>query len=251
VHAFEDPAVIAGQGTLGLELAEQLESVETLVVPVGGGGLAAGIALALTELRPEVRLVGVQAATCAPFAGHKPEGLTIADGIAVKKPGELTRALLAGRLDDFVTVTDAEIAQAIVLLLERVKLVVEGAGAASVAALLNGKIAGEGPVCALLSGGNIDSTLLIEVARHGLTQAGRFLVLRTRLEDRPGALAKLLSLIAAERMNVLAVEHHREGMDLPVTGTEVELTLSTRDEEHCAEVLQRLADWGYEAERVR
>jgi threonine dehydratase len=251
VHAFEDPAVIAGQGTLGLELAEQLENVEALVVPVGGGGLAAGIALALKELRPEMRLVGVQAATCAPFAGHEPAGLTIADGIAVKKPGELTRALLAGRLDDFVTVTDAEIAQAIVLLLERVKLVVEGAGAASVAALLNGKVAGDGPVCALLSGGNIDSTLLIEVARHGLTQAGRFLVLRTRLEDRPGALAKLLSLIAAERMNVLAVEHHREGMDLPVTGTEVELTLATRDEEHCAEVLQHLGDWGYEAERVR
>ena len=251
VHAFDDPVVIAGQGTLGLELVEQLESVEALVVPVGGGGLAAGIALALKELRPEVRLVGVQAATCAPFAGHEPEGLTIADGIAVKKPGELTRALLAGRLDDLVTVTDAEIAQAIVLLLERVKLVVEGAGAVSVAALLNGKVAGDGPACALLSGGNIDSTLLIEVARHGLTQAGRFLVLRTRLEDRPGALAKLLSLIAGERMNVLAVEHHREGMDLPVTGTEVELTLSTRDEEHCAEVLQRLADWGYEAERLR
>jgi threonine dehydratase len=251
VHAFDDPVVIAGQGTLGLELVEQLESVEALVVPVGGGGLAAGIALALKELRPEVRLVGVQAATCAPFAGHEPEGLTIADGIAVKKPGELTRALLAGRLDDLVTVTDAEIAQAIVLLLERVKLVVEGAGAVPVAALLNGKVAGDGPACALLSGGNIDSTLLIEVARHGLTQAGRFLVLRTRLEDRPGALAKLLSLIAGERMNVLAVEHHREGMDLPVTGTEVELTLSTRDEEHCAEVLQRLADWGYEAERLR
>jgi threonine dehydratase len=251
VHAFDDPVVIAGQGTLGLELVEQLESVEALVVPVGGGGLAAGIALALKELRPEVRLVGVQAATCAPFAGHEPEGLTIADGIAVKKPGELTRALLAGRLDDLVTVTDAEIAQAIVLLLERVKLVVEGAGAVPVAALLNGKVAGDRPACALLSGGNIDSTLLIEVARHGLTQAGRFLVLRTRLEDRPGALAKLLSLIAGERMNVLAVEHHREGMDLPVTGTEVELTLSTRDEEHCAEVLQRLADWGYEAERLR
>jgi threonine dehydratase len=251
VHAFEDPAVIAGQGTLGLELAEQLGNVEALVVPVGGGGLAAGIALALKELRPELRLVGVQAATCAPFAGHEPEGLTIADGIAVKKPGELTRALLADRLDDLVTVTDAEIAQAIVVLLERVKLVVEGAGAASVAALLNGNVAGGGPACALLSGGNIDSTLLIEVARHGLTQAGRFLVLRTRLEDRPGALAKLLSLVAEERMNVLAVEHHREGMDLPVTGTEVELTLSTRDEEHCAEVLQHLADWGYEAERVR
>jgi threonine dehydratase len=251
VHAFEDEAVIAGQGTLGLELAEQLGDIDVLVVPVGGGGLASGIALALKELRPGLSIVGVQAETCAPFAGAAPSGHTIADGIAVKKPGELTRAILAERLDDLVTVSDREIAQAIVLLLERVKLVVEGAGATSVAALLNGKVGGSGPACALLSGGNIDATLLIEVARHGLTQAGRFLVVRTRLEDRPGELSKLLGLVAEERVNVLAVEHHREGMDLPVTGTEVELTLATRDEEHCGELLDRLAGWGYAAERVR
>jgi threonine dehydratase len=251
VHAFEDEAVIAGQGTLGLELAEQLGEVEVLVLPVGGGGLASGIALALKELRPGMRIVGVQAETCAPFTGAAATGYTIADGIAVKQPGELTRAILAERLDEVVTVTDREIAQAIVLLLERVKLVVEGAGAVSVAALLNGKVGGSGPACALLSGGNIDATLLIEVARHGLTQAGRFLVVRTRIEDRPGELAKLLGLIAEERVNVLAVEHHREGMDLPVTGTEVELTLATRDDEHCAELLDRLAGWGYSAERVR
>jgi threonine dehydratase len=251
VHAFEDEVVIAGQGTLGLELAEQVQALETLVVPMGGGGLASGIALALKELRPEVKIVGVQAATCAPFAGAEPSGHTIADGIAVKKPGELTSRILADRLDDVVTVGDREIAEAIVLLLERVKLVVEGAGAASVAALLGGKISGKGPACALLSGGNIDATLLIEVARHGLTQAGRFLVMRTRLEDRPGELSRLLALIAGERVNVLAVEHHREGMDLPVTGTEVELTLATRDEEHCEELLARLAEWGYSTERLR
>ena len=131
------------------------------------------------------------------------------------------------------------------------KLVVEGAGAASVAALLTGKVGGSGAACALLSGGNIDATLLIEVTRHGLTQAGRFLVMRTRVEDRPGELARLLALIAGERVNVLAVDHHREGMDLPVTGTEIELTLSTRDEEHCGELLARLAEWGYPTERVR
>jgi threonine dehydratase len=250
VHAFEDEAVIAGQGTLGLEIAEQVEELETVVVPIGGGGLASGIALALKELRPDVKIVGVQAETCAPFAGDGPLGHTIADGIAVKKPGELTSRILADRLDDVVTVSDREIAQAIVLLLERVKLVVEGAGAASVAAVLAGRIGG-GPACAVLSGGNIDATLLIEVARHGLTQAGRFLVLRTRIEDRPGELVRLLSLIAGERVNVLAVEHHREGMDLPVTGTEVELTLATRDEEHCNELLARLAEWGYATERVR
>jgi threonine dehydratase len=250
VHAFEDEVVIAGQGTLGLELAEQTGDIETLVVPVGGGGLASGIAIALNELCPDVKVVGVQAESCAPFTGRDPAGTTIADGIAVKKPGDLTMRILEDRLDELVVVSDRQIAEAIVLMLERVKLVVEGAGAASVAAVLAGKVGGSGRACALLSGGNIDATLLIEVARHGLTQAGRFLVVRTKLEDRPGELSRLLALIAGERVNVLAVEHHREGMDLPVTGTEVELTLATRDEEHCEELLVRLADGGYETERV-
>jgi threonine dehydratase len=251
VHAFEDEVVIAGQGTLGLELAEQADGIGTLVVPIGGGGLASGIAVALKELRPEIRIVGVQAASCAPLVGEEPSGFTIADGIAVKKPGVLTSAILENRLDDVVTVTDEQIAQAIVFLLERVKLVVEGAGAASVAALVSGRVPGSGPACAVLSGGNIDASLLIEVARFGLTRAGRFLILSTRIDDRPGALAKLLGLVAAERVNVLSVEHHREGIDLPVTGTEVELTLAMRDEEHCEELLRRVAEWGYAAERVR
>jgi threonine dehydratase len=250
IHAFEDKIVIAGQGTVGLEIAEQVHELETVVVPIGGGGLASGISLALSELRPGVKIVGVQAESCAPFAGDREPGHTIADGIAVKTPGELTKRILEDRLDRVVTVSDREIAQAIVLLLERVKLVVEGAGAASVAALLGGKVPGGGPALALLSGGNIDATLLIEIARHGLTQAGRFLVMRTRLDDRPGALARLLALIAGERVNVLSVDHHREGMDLPVTGTEVELTLSMRDDEHCDELLARLAEWGYSTERV-
>src|ERR687896_1840881 len=167
VHAFEDEVVVAGQGTLGLELAEQMGDVEVLVVPIGGGGLASGIAIALKDLRPGVKIVGVQAAACAPFAGIEPVGTTIADGIAVKNPGELTTQILEDRIDDVVVVNDREIAQAIVVLLERVKLVVEGAGAASVAAVLGGKVGGSGPACALLSGGNIDATLLIEVARHG------------------------------------------------------------------------------------
>ncbi len=252
VHAFEDERVIAGQGTVGLELAEQLGAdVATLVVPVGGGGLASGIALALDELRPGLRIVGVQAAACAPFAGSEPTGNTIADGIAVKQPGELTSALLAERLDGVVTVTDAEIAGAILLLNERCKLTVEGAGAASVAALVAGKAGGEGPACAVLSGGNIDASSLIEVLRHGLTRAGRYVVVRTRVTDRPGNLARLLALIAEERGNVLGVDHHREGMDLPVTGTEIELTLALRDEEHCAELLGRLAEEGYPVERLR
>lgn len=251
VHAFEDPLVLAGQGTLGLELAEQLgPEVETVVIPIGGGGLAAGIALALGELRPEIRLVGVQAAACAPFAGQLPSGNTIADGIAVKQPGELTQSLLAGRLEDVVTVTDAEIAGAILLVSERCKLTVEGAGAASVAALLAGKVEGAGAVCALLSGGNIDASMLIEVLRHGLTRAGRYLVVRTRVDDRPGNLAGLLAAVAEEGANVLVVDHHREGVDLPVTGTEIGLTLVMRDEEHCAELLARLDERGYSVERL-
>ena len=251
IHAFEDEAVIAGQGTIGLELAEQLGEVEVVVVPVGGGGLAAGVATALKEIRPEVRIVGVQAARFAPLTGEAEGGYTIADGIAVKRPGELTTPILRDRLDDVVAVTDDEIAEAIVVLLERVKLVVEGAGAASVAALLSGKVGGTGAVCALLSGGNIDATLLLAVARHGLTRAGRFVVVRTRVHDRPGELAQLLTRLASERVNVLSVEHHREGMDLPLTETEIELTLAARDEAHCAEVLAHLAEWGYAVERLR
>ena len=251
VHPFEDPDVIAGQGTLGLELAEDVREVGAVVVPVGGGGLAAGVAIALRALRPEIRLVGVQAAACAPLAGGEPGGFTIADGIAVKKPGELTSAILADLLDDIVTVTDDEIAAAIVLLLERTKLVVEGAGAASVAALLAGRVGGSGPVCAVLSGGNIDASTIIDVARYSLARAGRFIAVRTRVPDRPGALAMLLSLIAGERVNVIAVQHMREGVEVPLGETAVELLLQTRDEEHCLEVLARLREWGYTAERMR
>ncbi|MBD0291798.1 MAG: pyridoxal-phosphate dependent enzyme, partial [Thermoleophilia bacterium] len=185
VHAFEDEEVIAGQGTIALELVEQVPDVDAVVVPVGGGGLAAGIALALRAVRPSARIVGVQAATCAPLAGGEERGFTIAEGIAVKEPGALTAAVLRETLDDIVTVTDEEISQAIVLLLERTKLLVEGAGAAPVAALLAGRVPGEGRAAPILSGGNIDATLLISVMRHGLTTAGRYLVLRTRLADRP------------------------------------------------------------------
>jgi threonine dehydratase len=169
----------------------------------------------------------------------------------VKQPGDLTRERLSGRLDEVVTVTDAEIAGAILLVSERCKLTVEGAGAASVAALLAGKVPGSGPVCALLSGGNIDASMLIEVLRHGLTRAGRYLVVRTRVSDRPGNLADLLALVAEERANVVGVDHHREGMDLPVTGTEIELTLAMRDEEHCEDLLTRLDEGGYAVERLR
>jgi threonine dehydratase len=242
IHPFEDPVVIAGQGTIGLELAEQLPTAQTILIPVGGGGLAAGIATALRKVRPEVRIVGVQAGK---------SGFTIADGIFVKHPGELTMSILDALLDDMIDVADEEISEAIVLLLERTKLVVEGAGAVGVAALLSRKVGGDGPVAVVLSGGNIDATLLISVMRHGLTVAGRYLVVRTRISDRPGELIKLLQLCAEQRVNVVSVEHHREGMHVSVAETEVELTVATRNLEHCAEVLTALESHGYPVERLR
>jgi threonine dehydratase len=250
IHPFEDLDVIAGQGTIGLELAEQAPELETVVIPIGGGGLSSGIALALRAVKPDVRIVGVQAAACAPLAGGTELGYTIAEGIAVKHPGELTSRLLEDLLETVVTVTDEEISQAIVLLMERAKLVVEGAGAASIAALLAGRVPGDGPVAAILSGGNIDPTLLIQVMRHGLTLAGRYLVVRTRVPDRPGELLKLLSLFADEHANVVSVEHHREGMDTPVTESEVEATLLTRDQEHCASILDAMERSGYPVDRL-
>jgi threonine dehydratase len=242
IHPYEDLLVIAGQGTIGIELAEQAPDVATVLIPVGGGGLALGIATALRAIRPEVRLVGVQAGV---------EGHTIADGIAVKIPSEFTMPLLEDLLDDIVAVSDEEISEAIVLLLERAKLVIEGAGAVGVAALLAGKAGGSGTAIPVLSGGNIDPTMLISVMRHGLTVAGRYLVVRTQLSDRPGELIKLLSLVAEERGNVISVEHHREGMDIPVTETEVELTLVTRDEEHCQRLLFAMEERNYAVERLR
>jgi threonine dehydratase len=241
IHPYEDETVIAGQGTIGLELAEQIPQAETVLVPVGGGGLSAGIGLALRAVKPQARVVGVEI---------QRDRYTIADGIAVKRPGELTSAILDDVLDGMVTVSDEEISEAIVLLLERSKLVVEGAGAVGVAALLAGRVDGSGPAVALLSGGNIDATMLISVMRHGLTVSGRYLVVRTLLADRPGELIKLLSLVAEERGNVIAVEHHREGMDIPVSETEVELTLVTRDEEHCLQLIAAMADRGYVVQRL-
>jgi threonine dehydratase len=242
IHPYEDSLVIAGQGTIGLELLEQAPDAGTVLVPIGGGGLALGIAIALRASRPEIRIVGVQAGV---------DGYTIADGIAVKVPSEFTMPLLHDLLDDIVAVTDEEISEAIVLLLERAKLVVEGAGAVGVAALLAGKAGGSGIAIPVLSGGNIDPTMLISVMRHGLTVAGRYLVVRTQLADRPGELIKVLSLVAEERGNLISVEHHREGMDIPVSETEVELTLVTRDEEHCRRLLGAMEERGYTVERLR
>jgi threonine dehydratase len=259
VSAFDDEGIVAGQGTLGLEILEDVPEVDLLLVPLGGGGLLAGVATAVKALRPACRIVGVQAAGCASYrrsldAGAPepaPEVQTLADGIAVKRPGVVTFPIVQRLVDDVVEVSDEEICSAIVSLLERAKLVVEGAGAVGVAALLSGRVAAEGltTVC-VLSGGNLDAGLLQSVVRYGLTVGGRYLVLRTKISDRPGSLLRLLDLLARDRINIVDVEHHREGMEVGVRDVDVELTVETRDREHVVEVLNALEREGYQTERV-
>ena len=253
VHPFDHPDVIAGQGTLGLEIVEQVPSFATVVVCLGGGGLLSGVAVALRALRPDVRIVGVQAAGCASFApsleaGHPltlPTTSTIADGIAVKRPGALTLTHVQALVDDVVTVTDDELASAVVLLLERAKLVVEPAGAAAVAALLAGRATGPGPIVATLSGGNIDPLVLQHLVTGGLASVGRYATLRTRVNDTPGALSRLLSLVAAQRANVVGVAHHRLEHRLELGQVEVVLELETRGREHVAGLARTLEAEGY------
>ena len=254
IHPFEHPDVIAGQGTVGLEIARQCPEVATVAVPVGGGGLAAGITVALRAARPGARVVGVQAEAVAPVppslaAGHPvavPCGVTMADGIAVARPGELTLRLLAGPGARVLTVTEENLSRGLLLCLERAKQLVEPAGAAGVAALLEHPAEFEPPVVVVLSGGNIDPLLLAKVLRHGLAAAGRYLLLRCRLPDRPGALATLLAEVAVHGGNVLDVVHEREGADLRVDEAEVMLQVETRGPEHCREVIGQLRTAGYE-----
>ena len=260
VHPFDDPEVIAGQGTLGLELLEQVPDLGCAVVPVGGGGLISGTAIALKSARPEVRVVGVQVDACAPFplslaAGEVievPPALTIADGIAVKRPGGLTLELIQSWVDEIVVVPEDDVAEAMVLLLERAKLVVEGAGAVGVAALLAGRVpeGGAGTTVAVLSGGNVDSGLLADVARRHESLAGHRLVILRRIPDRPGALARLLSLVAGKGANLVDVQHIREGFDLHVRETAVQLVLETRGLDHADDVLAAVEEAGYSEPRL-
>jgi threonine dehydratase len=261
VHPFDDPHVVAGQGTLGLELLEDVPDLARVVVPIGGGGLAAGIAVAIKDSRPEVEIVGVQVETypsvpASLAAGHPVEvdpTVTIADGIAVKRPGALTLPLLERYLDGIALVPEDEVAEAMVLLLEKAKLVVEGAGAVSVAALLGGQVlpAPTGTTVAILSGGNVDAGLLASVARRHETEAGRRVALITRVPDRPGHLARLLELVARNGANLVEVEHVREGIDLHVRETAVQLVLETRSRDHAESVLKGIADAGYDARVMR
>jgi len=260
VHPFDDPQVILGQATLGLELLDQVPDLQTVVVPLGGGGLIAGIAGVVKRVRPHVRVVGVQAAACAPYPAALAAGVpvevnavsTIADGIAVKRPGDLTLPLVARWVDEVVVVSEEDTAEAMVLLLERAKLVVEGAGAVGVAALLSAlvKPSAEGATVVVLSGGNVDAGLLALVARRHETAVGRRLRVFTRVVDRPGGLAALLLCVAAAGGNLVAVEHVREAVDLQVRQTGVELTLETRGAEHAESIIAAMIDAGYGVERV-
>ncbi|MFS4097024.1 threonine ammonia-lyase [Streptomyces sp. AF1A] len=253
IHPFDHPDVIAGQGTVGLEILEQCPEVRTIVVGMGGGGLAAGIAVAVKAIRPDVRIVGVQAEGAAAYppalaAGH-PVALrnpaTMADGIKVGRPGEVPFAIVRDLVDEVRTVSEDQLSAALLLCLERAKLVVEPAGASPVAALLAEPGVVEGPVVAVLSGGNVDPVLLQRVLRHGMAAQGRYLAVRLRLTDRPGALATLLGVLSVVDANVLDVSHVRTDPRLGLTEAEVELHLETKGPVHCAEVGQALRDAGY------
>jgi threonine dehydratase len=240
IHPFDHPDVVAGQGTLGFEIVEQCPQVRTVLVPVGGGGLAAGVAVAVKGLDPAVHVIGVQAQESA-IRAHT----TLADGIAVASIGDIPGAILAAYADRLVTVSEAGLSRALLLCLERAKQVVEPAGAAAVAALLERPREFEPPVVIVLSGGNIDPLLLSKLLRHGLTAAGRYLAFRCRLPDQPGSLAGLLGDVAGLGANVLEVSHERLAPGLFVDEVEVVLQVETRGPGHCQEVKDKLQAAGY------
>ncbi|WP_078591519.1 threonine ammonia-lyase [Streptomyces megasporus] len=253
IHPFDHPDIVAGQGTVGLEILEQCPQVRTIVVGVGGGGLAAGVALAVKTLRPDVRVIGVQAEGAAAYppslAAGRPVALesmaTMADGIKVGRPGDVPFKIVDELVDEIRTVSEDALSSALLLCLERAKLVVEPAGASPVAALLTSPTSFEGPVVAVLSGGNVDPLVLQRTLRHGMAAAGRYLSLRLRLTDRPGALAALLGELSVADANVLDVSHVRTDPRLGLTEAEVELHLETKGPEHCAEVTAALRRAGY------
>ena len=260
IHAFDDPDVIAGQGTLGLEMLTDLPDADAIVVPVGGGGLISGIAIAARALKPDITIIGVQAAgadsCCASLEAGSLQTLstitTIADGIAVKRPGTLTFSIIQRLVDEVVPVKDEAIINAVLLLMERCKMLVEGAGAIGLAALLSGAVNLKGKkVLVPLTGGNIDINLVSRFIEHGLAAAGRYFVIHTRLTDRPGELMRMLAIIADMRINVIDVRHQRISERLPIMQREETITLETRDRAQCRELLKRLRDEGYMVEEAQ
>lgn len=258
IHPFDDPAVIAGQGTIGLEMLQQLPELGAVVVPVGGGGLISGIAVALKTLRPTIRIIGVEAEQAASAVLSRQTGRvmelgaikTIADGIAVKRVGDLTFALMQQYVDDLVTVSDEDIAAAILIYMERIRVVVEGAGAASLAALVSHKVKLDG-VCTgvVVSGGNIDVQMVAKIIEKGLVRTNRLLRITVQLLDMPGALGRLSTLLGQLRANILQISHDRLTSDLPLDRAIVDISLDTRNREHQQEVMQALDQAGYAPRR--
>lgn len=254
-HPYDDVDVVAGQATLGRELIVDVPDLRRVIVPLGGGGLASGVAIALKANDPTVEVIGVQVSACAPYAHRPPQAgpvVTLADGIAVKRPGEITRPLVEQWLDDVVVVEENSVADAMVLLMERAKLFVEGAGAVGVAALISNQLspALTGTTCVVLSGGNVDLGLLPGLIRRHETQAGRRVILFARISDRPGGLARLLTLFAENGANLIEVEHVREGVDLHVRETGVQVVLEVRGRGHAESVVRAATDAGYEIEVI-
>jgi len=256
VPPFDDPLVIAGQGTVGLELLSEAPEAEVVVVPVGGGGLISGIAVALAQRTPRIRIIGVEPTGAASMTAALMQGSpvlleqcdTVADGVAIRRVSALTIEHASAYVDEMITVDDEQISQAVLLLLERCKWVVEPAGAVGLAAVLAGKVEGSGPVLAVLSGGNVDPLLLTRLIEHGLTAAGRYLRVRVIIRDRPGALADLARALGDLRLNILAVEHRRSGVRVEIGEVEVFLTLETRDPTHRDQVMVELGARGMRAE---
>ena len=254
IHPFDHADIVAGQGTCGLEIIEQAPEAATVVVPTGGGGLVAGVAIAIKQARPDVRLVGVQAAQAAAYPHSLevgspvavPEMRTMADGIAVGLPGAIPFAAITEYVDEVVTVCEEAISRALVMTLERAKMVVEPAGAVAVAAIMSAPERFTTPTVAVLSGGNVDPLLLGKLIGSGMAAAGRYLHLRVRIPDRPGGLARLLGELAQAGANVLEVVHERLSASLAVDEVEVLLQLETRGPEHAEDVVRRLGDHGYE-----
>jgi threonine dehydratase len=258
IHPFDDPAVIAGQGTIGLEMLQQLPDLGAVIVPVGGGGLISGIAIALKALRPTLRVIGVEADHAASAVLSRRAGKvmelgaikTIADGIAVKRVGELTFALMEHYVDDLITVSDEDIAAAILIYMERIRVVVEGAGAASLAALVSHKVKLDG-VCTgvVVSGGNIDVQMVAKIIEKGLVRTNRLLRITVELLDVPGALGRLSTLLGQLRANILQISHDRLTSDLPLDRAFVDISLDTRNREHQQEIMQALDKAGYAPRR--
>ena len=254
-HPYDDPVVVTGQATLGVELIDDIPDLTQVIVPLGGGGLLSGVALAVKQFDPSIRVIGVQISSCAPYIyGKAPKGPvpTLADGIAVKVPGDVTAPLIEKWVDEIVDVDEDSVADAMMLLLERAKFFVEGGGAVGVSALLTGRIkpAERGSTCVVLSGGNADLGLLTGLVRRHETNNGRRLIVFARISDRPGGLARLLTLFAQHGANLIEVEHVREGVDLHVRETGVQVVLEVRGREHVAALLTAAKTEGYEIAEV-